>query len=603
MLERKRHIRHSVFCFCLTLYMMAISDQCLADHTFHPESTANSLQSLAQQAEHLPAASELKGDACHLSSNNQLPKPWYIFMPGFFLPSEPAVATLEQAIFSSLSDYPFQQGESVLLDIAHLGENKDSHFFEDYPDILKKLDAILDGYDIKLTIRYLEGNYDPEVISHGDGNHNPVAQQFKRLADRHPHQVQLYFGSLAPGVFGAINGKNVAQERDDIEKQLTYTLSKTNAYTIIPKIDFDQMVKSVLNYLFSSRTISWNHSKIVALNGASVIEGGANYWSDYQKRSTTPFDLDMRVNGPAAVDAHHFCNALWRFLTSHQGLSANYCQHYNTSMEVFEETNNVPSFTGKPAPKGDVQVLAANTLGVWGSAELLQTMVLPTVDMVANMAHSYLKSRGWEKNFPLLSALLYRNAYSAFYTARYLRRQAIAGAKYSIKFSQQKFVMDELMNNTAFKSLVSHVNSVLGMKWDGMIWPYDVIAALADTVKQESFKTVDIVASNYQPDVHPSYGDPLGSGEFTRMLSLFAGQPVDKKVNYRRISHSTKIRNHAKLTIIDGEQTKGQLINIGSENMFPSYNQQFNFWLEDADAIKAFITKCWQPLWQYSVAP
>lgn len=60
--------------------------------------------------------------------------------------------------------------------------------------------------------------------------------------------------------------------------------------------------------------LSWNHAKIVAVDGRRAIVGGHNMWTPDYLVDAPVFDVSMEVEGPAAVDAHRFADALWGYL-------------------------------------------------------------------------------------------------------------------------------------------------------------------------------------------------------------------------------------------------------------------------------------------------
>jgi len=53
--------------------------------------------------------------------------------------------------------------------------------------------------------------------------------------------------------------------------------------------------------------------------------------------------------------------------------------------------------------------------------------------------------------------------------------------------------------------------------------------------------------------------------------------------------------NHAKVVCIDDE-----LLYIGSENAYPSYNEEHGVWIDNTTAIDAWRTGYWEPLWKVS---
>lgn len=76
------------------------------------------------------------------------------------------------------------------------------------------------------------------------------------------------------------------------------------------------------------RTISWNHGKIVAVNGQVMMTGGGNLWDDYRaeqwkdddgQKETPNYRIDhnivdhhAKVVGDAAVSAHHWADYFWK---------------------------------------------------------------------------------------------------------------------------------------------------------------------------------------------------------------------------------------------------------------------------------------------------
>ena len=63
-------------------------------------------------------------------------------------------------------------------------------------------------------------------------------------------------------------------------------------------------------------TLSWNHSKIVAVDGTRVVSGGHNMWTEDYLLAAPVHDLSMEIDGRAARTAHRFADALWGFVCS-----------------------------------------------------------------------------------------------------------------------------------------------------------------------------------------------------------------------------------------------------------------------------------------------
>lgn len=64
-------------------------------------------------------------------------------------------------------------------------------------------------------------------------------------------------------------------------------------------------------------TGTWNHAKYVAVDSKHVILGGHNWWGKPYLDQRPPFDLSIRVDGPAANAAHRNTDILFR-LSAHR---------------------------------------------------------------------------------------------------------------------------------------------------------------------------------------------------------------------------------------------------------------------------------------------
>ena len=56
----------------------------------------------------------------------------------------------------------------------------------------------------------------------------------------------------------------------------------------------------------------WNHTKMIAIDGAVALVGGHNMWTQHYLETAPVHDLSMQVNGSAAAHASRFADALWR---------------------------------------------------------------------------------------------------------------------------------------------------------------------------------------------------------------------------------------------------------------------------------------------------
>lgn len=62
------------------------------------------------------------------------------------------------------------------------------------------------------------------------------------------------------------------------------------------------------------RGVSWNHSKLIAIDGHVLHTGGHNLWDDHYCRHDPVHDLSMELHGRVAHDGHLYANAQWEFI-------------------------------------------------------------------------------------------------------------------------------------------------------------------------------------------------------------------------------------------------------------------------------------------------
>jgi hypothetical protein len=64
--------------------------------------------------------------------------------------------------------------------------------------------------------------------------------------------------------------------------------------------------------------VSWNHAKIIAVDGLHLWTGGHNFWDKHYLRDSPVNDLSLEMEGGVAKDAHRYANAQWGYITKKQ---------------------------------------------------------------------------------------------------------------------------------------------------------------------------------------------------------------------------------------------------------------------------------------------
>jgi len=62
---------------------------------------------------------------------------------------------------------------------------------------------------------------------------------------------------------------------------------------------------------YRSGAISWNHGKIIAVDGKRVFTGGTNYYFDHYLQEDPVFDVNIMVSNGPALGAHRYAAKLW----------------------------------------------------------------------------------------------------------------------------------------------------------------------------------------------------------------------------------------------------------------------------------------------------
>ena len=140
------------------------------------------------------------------------------------------------------------------------------------------------------TIIEAEEYVDISTLTEASGRFVPMLRNAITVLSKknNPITVRFLFGDL-PGVQVAMN-------------QLAQNLTRDVGF-------FSDLKLFVGNY--RKRFDSWNHAKIVAIDGELLVTGGHNFWADHYLSTAPVHDLSMRLRGTPADDAHHFLNRLW----------------------------------------------------------------------------------------------------------------------------------------------------------------------------------------------------------------------------------------------------------------------------------------------------
>ncbi|GAA0355778.1 phospholipase D-like domain-containing protein [Streptomyces blastmyceticus] len=342
---------------------------------------------------------------------------------------------------------------------------------------------------------------------------------------------------------------------------------------------------NVASMTTSKTAFSWNHSKLLVVDGQSAITGGINGWKDDYVDTAHPVsDVDLALTGPAAGSAGRYLDQLWSWT----------CQNKSNVASVWFASSNgadcMPTLQKDANPKtvpatGDVPVIAVGGLGVGIKDKDASSSFRPDLPSasdtkcVVGLHDNTNADRDYDTANPEESAL----------------RALVGSAKKHVEISQQDL-------NATCPPLP---------RYDVRL--YDAIAA-----KMAAGVKVRIVVSD------PANRGAVGSGGYSQIKSLSeisdllrnrlalitGGQQGAKaamcsnlQLATARSSDSAKwadgkpYAQHHKLVSVDDSA-----FYIGSKNLYPSWLQDFGYIVESPEAAKQLDAKLLAPQWQYSKA-
>ncbi len=327
---------------------------------------------------------------------------------------------------------------------------------------------------------------------------------------------------------------------------------------------------------------SFNHAKIIAVDGRSLVTGGHNMWeSAYLQTDNPVHDLSLRLTGPAALAAHRFadlewgriCTTLWEFWMVEYA-------PFTSAAAGGCPTHQAPESAKKT---GRVPVLSVGRLGIGldvpgtgGPTEAVPPA--PEEGECWNLPNPINTDLGYLLRNPAETAL----------------RALVRSARRSVFLSQQDMLgMCPLMGRADLRLLddlarqmlagvdVTVVTSTPGASW-GIVNMYSNVSSLQETSQALLARLTRVV------------GDP---GEAQTVLCARLRLASIRFGATAQWPNGIKIANHAKAVAVDGEA-----FYIGSQNLYPAYHQEWGVMIENPAAVAAFSTHYLDPLWQWSRA-
>jgi phosphatidylserine/phosphatidylglycerophosphate/cardiolipin synthase-like enzyme len=305
----------------------------------------------------------------------------------------------------------------------------------------------------------------------------------------------------------------------------------------------------------SCGALSWNHAKIVAVDGHRAIVGGHNMWSPDYLAAAPVHDVSMEVDGPAATDAHRFLDQLWDFLCE-QKPKEHVNEWHSALAGSAESGDECPSRISlprqPPARDGGVPILAVGRLAA-GIAPVFADQSLVARDLVLGAATKSVRMLMQDLPF------------------------AVAG----VDLSWPEHALDALVGLLAKGGdvylVLSNVNAAGPVGTYSMMVPIEAVATKMRDKLQKRMPLADAALNDLLcRHLHLA---PLRFGPD-------ATWPDDKPIGM-----------HTKFWMVDN-----RAFYIGSENLYPSELQEFGYIVEDDKAAAQALQELWEPAWKWSQA-
>jgi phosphatidylserine/phosphatidylglycerophosphate/cardiolipin synthase-like enzyme len=335
---------------------------------------------------------------------------------------------------------------------------------------------------------------------------------------------------------------------------------------------------------------SWNHAKIVAVDGRTAIVGGHNWWQASYASLVDPVnDVSMRLSGPAARSAHKFADELWDFACTRGTGLVNGALYVD--LEPIGRMGDHCPRTHRVAPveqAGAVPVLALGGLGIGMDVPGGTGGGLPAAsDSRAACSRWFTDYVNDDGPFTVANPDLHG------------LRALIASATREIVLSQQDLIApcvppaansyydarlldllaDKLIDGVPTRIVLSEPGAR-----QGYLNPYSNMKRLTDVT--------DILLRKVRARAGVD-----GEGAWNIVCRNLQLAPIRNASGVETWPNGNGIANHAKVVLVDGAA-----FYVGARNLYPAAVQDFGFVVEDPAAAAALERDYTDRLWEQSRA-
>ncbi len=311
-------------------------------------------------------------------------------------------------------------------------------------------------------------------------------------------------------------------------------------------------------------SFSWNHSKIIDVDGTSVMTGGVNMFSTDYLNDDPVFDLMATVHGPVAQKTLGFTNMLWKYVNENMRKYPLDIIEYSYKGGEITQSNPAPYLDASlPLGSGDVEILSVGRTGAG---------ILPN---------------GKEENSSDLALYL---MLSQAKKSIFLAQQSLNGSFNTWPFNTVKDASGNLVPHTSFISALSRL-LIRGGNVNIVISPYSKIpVALGDGSLSFPAQIWEKIKDETKA---------LAPSTQTNVAKLLCGHLHISTIRFNQDNNTwqdgKKIFVHYKFMMTDSH-----LFYYGAQNFYPSGLQNFGYIVDSPSTAAMVKNNFWDKLWGYS---
>jgi murine toxin len=378
--------------------------------------------------------------------------------------------------------------------------------------------------------------------------------------------------------------------------------------------------------------MTWNHTKIIAIDGSESFVGGHNLNMDLFTSYPPVHDVSMKVLGDAAYASQLFLNKMWEAGTDL--LTKETINSVEGKWENMDHVCDVPHdplrmkyiyncmkrqqkiYSRHPEEEGYQKSSRILSVGKYWTgpdmekdyqdgSEIMKEFLIKKAKRKIRISQQDLVS-AWKSTWSehkvcrwLIEALLSNPDLEVQIVVSPLDGAAGAagdqysfgsGAKRTYELFKYYLTHDEKTDEIISDPTENRISALKRLKIAPLFFTDKVPSNLC--VEGETYKWPEAEEGSYTATLKemPLEKEPPKKGKIGHpLMAVLKGSGL----LYPKVSPAPG--NHAKITIIDDE-----LFVIGSDNLYPGYLSEFNYVVEGEEAVTYFINSYWNSLWKYS---